>query len=136
MTLTDLRQLYLGRGVALKQPQPKLGGPKPKSAEAQANEIRKLQDEVNSWQAAGYSIVCCDEVTFSLRGKSEKIWMQKHDPIQVRMAVRNVPFTAVVGFASVEHGLIHWSMQQQQAFDRHTFIEAVLELQEQPALKK
>ena len=65
-----------------------------------------------------------------MRGKSEKLWMRKDDPIAVRMDVRNVPYTAVVGFASMEHGLIHWKMQKQQAFNQYTFIDAVLELQD------
>lgn len=71
-----------------------------------------------------------------MRGKSEKLWMRKDDPINIRMDVRNVPYTSVVGFASMEHGLIHWKTQKQQAFNQYTFIDAVLELQEKFLLKK
>lgn len=46
----DLGQLYKGRGVAKKQPQPKLGGPKPKSEEVQDRAIKELQDELAGWQ--------------------------------------------------------------------------------------
>lgn len=46
----SLGQLYKGRGVAKKQPQPKLGGPKPKSEEVQDRAIKELQDELAGWQ--------------------------------------------------------------------------------------
>ena len=50
MTSWDLGQLYKGRGVTKKQPQPKLGGPSPKSEEAQDKAIKALQDELAGYQ--------------------------------------------------------------------------------------
>ena len=107
ISATQLRSLYIGRGVTTQLPVVRLGKPKLDSPEVQQKAIDECRQKFLNLFFSEYEIISVDSASFSPKHVRSATWAPIGDPILWQEKYGGPKYCCVHSGASVKSGLIH-----------------------------